>query len=106
MYSQQIFDEMNTDEVIVDDTSVIVNSCTNDSINNVGEYLDCTKVMFERRLMDESKKQSSLEDFILHRTIGIGAFGRVLLVNHKSDVKTFLAMKVRNITVETIRFVL
>ncbi|CAI6371381.1 unnamed protein product, partial [Macrosiphum euphorbiae] len=39
---------------------------------------------------------SEIGDFIFHKTIGLGAFGRVMLVNHKSKPEQFLAMKVRN----------
>lgn len=86
---------MNVDEIVNVTINVVENGCTKDNINNVGEYLNCSKMMFEHRLKNEYMKQSSLDDFILHKTIGVGAFGRVLLVNHKSDDKKFLAMKVR-----------
>lgn len=49
--------------------------------------------MFELRLNTQMKK-SSFDDFILHQSIGEGAFGRVLLVQYKSDENTFFAMKV------------
>lgn len=69
--------------------------CSDVDITDIGEYLECSKVKFEHRLEHEQHTREALfEDFILHKTIGIGAFGRVLLVNHKSDAKKFLAMKV------------
>lgn len=71
-------------------------SCTDqDVITDITEYLHCSKVKFDYRFENEQHtREAQFEDFILHKTIGMGAFGRVLLVNHKSDEKTFLAMKV------------
>lgn len=63
-------------------------------INNIEAYLNCAKAMFEVRAKKVLIAESSFEDFVIHKTIGMGAFGRVLLVNHKSDNKTLLAMKV------------
>lgn len=65
------------------------------AINNIETYLNCAKSMFEERINRVLIAESSFQDFIVHKTIGMGAFGRVLLVNHKSDNKTLLAMKVR-----------
>lgn len=62
-------------------------------IENIQEYLNCSKTVFERRLTEQMKK-SSFDDFILHQSIGEGAFGRVILVQHKSDENAFFAMKV------------
>lgn len=81
-------------EIKITDMTIETN-CTGESINNVQEYLDCSKIMFERRLNSDKMVESAVfEDFILHKTIGMGTFGRVLLVNHKSNGKKFLAMKV------------
>lgn len=66
-------------------------------IENIQVYFDCSKTMFENSLKNEKFKKSSISDFILHEPIGMGAFGRVLLVHHKSDKNTFLAMKVINL---------
>lgn len=70
------------------------NDCSKHNVHGIDEYLDCSKLLFERRYNNESIEESSLDDFVLHKTIGVGAFGRVLLVNHKSDRETYLAMKV------------
>lgn len=74
----------------------VEHKCTKESINNIQEYLDCSKIMFEYRLNnnDQLIEPAVFEDFVLHKTIGLGAYGRVLLVNHKSDGQKFLAMKV------------
>lgn len=63
------------------------------TIESVQEYLNCSKTVFEIRLNEQMKK-SSYDDFILHQSIGEGAFGRVMLVHHKSDENVFFAMKV------------
>lgn len=63
-------------------------------ISDVKQYLDCAKIEFEHRLNNEKMVLSTFDDFKLHKTIGLGSFGRVILVNHKSDSNTFLAMKV------------
>lgn len=71
-------------------------SCSDgDVITDINEYLDCSKAKFEYRFENEQHtREAQFEDFTLHKTIGMGAFGRVMLVNHKSDKETFLAMKV------------
>ncbi|XP_050534999.1 cAMP-dependent protein kinase catalytic subunit alpha-like [Daktulosphaira vitifoliae] len=71
-------------------------TCLNkpNSIKSIEEYLNCAKKVFERRLENEKMIRTKADEFILHKTIGLGAFGRVLLVNHNSDPNTFLAMKV------------
>lgn len=63
-------------------------------LNDLVEYLDCSKAVFENRLDGDKIEESSLNDFTLHRTIGVGAFGRVILVSHKVDPNKYLAMKV------------
>lgn len=75
-------------------TNVDDRECVKDDTINFDEYLDCSKVLFENRLKYGIVTQSKFDDFILHKTIGMGSFGRVILVNHKSDNNTFLAMKV------------
>lgn len=73
--------------------------CKLEDLNKNQEYLDCCKIHFENRLKKRQTVESSFHDFIIHKTIGMGAFGRVMLVNHKSDPKKFLAMKVRKLIV-------
>jgi len=65
-------------------------------VTDIKEYLKCSKLQFEKRLNDnlDNIKQCHVSDFVLLKTIGIGAFCRVLLVHHKSDDTKFLAMKV------------
>ncbi|XP_050440041.1 cAMP-dependent protein kinase catalytic subunit alpha-like [Adelges cooleyi] len=64
------------------------------SQTSVSEYLECATKLFKNRLENEKIIESKFDDFNLIKTIGKGAFGRVILVNHKSDPKTFLAMKI------------
>lgn len=71
------------------------NNCILEDINKIQEYLECSKINFEDRLKQQPMDESSINDFIFHKTIGVGAFGRVMLVNHKSKPDKFLAMKVR-----------
>jgi hypothetical protein len=72
------------------------NNCILEDINKIQDYLECSKKNFEDRLKQQPMDESSFHDFILHKTIGVGAFGRVMLVNHKLHPNKFLAMKVRN----------
>jgi len=72
------------------------NNCILEDISKIQEYLECSKINFENRLRQQPMITSSVNDFIFHKTIGMGAFGRVMLVNHKLKPETFLAMKVRN----------
>lgn len=72
------------------------NNCILEDINKIEEYLECSKINFENRLSQQPMNESSINDFVFHKTIGMGAFGRVMLVNHKSKPEKFLAMKVRN----------
>lgn len=71
------------------------NNCMLEDIDKIQEYLECSKINFENRLKRQPMKESSVNDFTFHKTIGMGAFGRVMLVNHKLDPRKFLAMKVR-----------
>ncbi|XP_006825885.1 cAMP-dependent protein kinase catalytic subunit PRKX-like [Saccoglossus kowalevskii] len=50
---------------------------------------------------DEGERQYKLEDFDIHKTVGTGTFGRVVLVKDKKT-KTYFALKVLNIS-EVIR---
>ncbi|XP_060876150.1 cAMP-dependent protein kinase catalytic subunit beta-like [Metopolophium dirhodum] len=70
------------------------NNCILEDINKIQEYLECSKINFENRLRQQQMDESSVDDFIFHKTIGMGAFGRVMLVNHKLKPETFLAMKI------------
>lgn len=72
------------------------NNCILEDINKVQEYLECSKLNFENRLRRQQMNDSAVDDFTFHKTIGMGAFGRVMLVNHKLKPEVFLAMKVRN----------
>lgn len=72
----------------------MVNSSLQGEIKDIQEYLVISKTMFEHRLNNFDMEESKFKDFILHKTIGLGAYGRVWLVNHKSDDNKFLAMKV------------
>ncbi|VVC44770.1 Protein kinase domain,Protein kinase-like domain,Serine/threonine-protein kinase, active [Cinara cedri] len=76
------------------DNMAVDYDCTKQNISNIKEYLDCSKIKFEYRLTNDKMQLSTFDDFVLLKTIGLGAFGRVFLVHHKSDNKTFLAMKV------------
>ncbi|XP_050430643.1 cAMP-dependent protein kinase catalytic subunit alpha-like [Adelges cooleyi] len=62
--------------------------------SSILEYLECAAKLFETRLENEKIAESKVDEFQLIKTIGVGAFGRVILVTHKSDPNTFLAMKV------------
>lgn len=73
---------------------VIDQDCAQEITSTLKEYLDCSKINFENRLNNTKIQLSTFSDFILHKTIGLGAFGRVYLVHHKSNNKKFLAMKV------------
>jgi len=75
------------------------NNCVLEDTSKINDYLKCSKMSFEYRLNQQPMNESSLDDFVLHKTIGLGAFGRVMLVNHKSDPKKFLAMKVRKLII-------
>jgi len=70
------------------------NQCILEDISKIQEYLECSKSNFEDRLKQQPMIESSINDFVFHKTIGMGAFGRVMLVNHKSKPDKFLAMKV------------
>ncbi|XP_025191950.1 cAMP-dependent protein kinase catalytic subunit beta-like [Melanaphis sacchari] len=70
------------------------NDCILEDINKIQDYLECSKKNFEERLKQQPMNESSFHDFVLHKTIGVGAFGRVMLVNHKLDSNKFLAMKI------------
>ncbi|XP_026816004.1 cAMP-dependent protein kinase catalytic subunit beta-like [Rhopalosiphum maidis] len=69
-------------------------NCILEDINKIQDYLECSKKNFEDRLKQQPMNESSFHDFILHKTIGVGAFGRVMLVNHKLHPNKFLAMKI------------
>jgi len=73
------------------------NICILEDISKIQDYLECSKRNFEDRLKQRPMNESSFHDFVLHKTIGVGAFGRVMLVNHKLNPDKFFAMKVRNI---------
>ncbi|CAI6356219.1 unnamed protein product [Macrosiphum euphorbiae] len=72
------------------------NNCILEDINKIQEYLECSKINFENRLKQQPMNESAVGDFIFHKTIGMGAFGRVMLVNHKLKPEPILSMKVRN----------
>jgi len=71
------------------------NNCLLEDIDKIQEFLECSKINFEDRLKRQPMNESSINDFTFHKTIGMGAFGRVMLVNHKLNPGKFLAMKVR-----------
>lgn len=68
--------------------------CLQKTLSSISEYLECATKLFETRLENEKITESKVDEFQLIKTIGVGAFGRVILVTHKSDPNTFLAMKV------------
>lgn len=65
-------------------------------IIDVKDYLNCCKILFEQRYNNEGSAavETPFEDFTLHSIVGKGAFGTVVIVNHKSDDSKFFAMKV------------
>jgi len=56
-------------------------------------WLEKAKEEFEERWANPRKPNAKLEDFNMTKTLGAGAFGRVVLVQHKSS-KEFYAMKI------------
>ncbi|XP_026481705.1 cAMP-dependent protein kinase catalytic subunit beta-like [Ctenocephalides felis] len=61
--------------------------------NDYDLYLRKAKVKFEHRYNKEFVENAKLDDFILLRTLGAGAFGRVILVKHKAKPGVAYAMK-------------
>jgi protein kinase A len=57
------------------------------------EWLENAKIEFERNWVTPTRNNAVLEDFDRQRTLGVGTFGRVILVQHKRD-KQFYAMKI------------
>lgn len=61
---------------------------------SVQEFLNFSKTKFEIRFSQENKTVTPIDDFEVIKTIGVGGFGRVFLVNHKVEPQKYLAMKV------------
>jgi len=57
------------------------------------DFLDKAKKDFEEKWSKNPKNTASLDDFERLKTLGTGSFGRVMLVQHKSN-KTHYAMKI------------
>merc|ERR1711874_179440 len=64
-----------------------------DSTESVQDFLDKAKKDFEEKWSKNPKNTASLDDFERLKTLGTGSFGRVMLVQHKSN-KTHYAMKI------------
>merc|ERR1712113_1250917 len=60
---------------------------------HVKEFLEKCKSEFEEKWNHPKHNTASLEDFERLKTLGTGSFGRVMLVQHKSN-KTHYAMKI------------
>ncbi|XP_076346468.1 cAMP-dependent protein kinase catalytic subunit 1-like isoform X4 [Tachypleus tridentatus] len=57
------------------------------------QFLEEAKEKFEKKWNNPSKNTASLDDFDRLKTLGTGSFGRVMLVQHKSN-KEYYAMKI------------
>jgi len=64
-----------------------------DSSESVQDFLEKAKKEFEENYAKNPKNTACLEDFDRLKTLGTGSFGRVMLVQHRSN-KTHYAMKI------------
>lgn len=92
---------------------------SNGTLNGVHKKLDTTKIPFsapvdavQASLVVNNQKDSAtdypstkwqLEDFEVHRTLGTGSFGRVLLAKHRVSEKYYAIKKLRKADVVRLR---
>ncbi|GFO40773.1 CAMP-dependent protein kinase catalytic subunit [Plakobranchus ocellatus] len=65
-----------------------------DPAENVKEFLARAKEEFVQKWEHPPASSSTLDDFDRIKTLGTGSFGRVMLVQHKGESKTYYAMKI------------
>ncbi|KAK3791594.1 hypothetical protein RRG08_002949 [Elysia crispata] len=65
-----------------------------DPAENVKEFLARAKEEFQQKWDHPPASSSTLDDFDRIKTLGTGSFGRVMLVQHKGESKTYFAMKI------------
>ncbi|CAG5125519.1 unnamed protein product, partial [Candidula unifasciata] len=58
------------------------------------EFLARAKEEFQQKWDHAPPSSSCLDDFDRIKTLGTGSFGRVMLVQHKGEGKTYYAMKI------------
>ncbi|KAF7414660.1 hypothetical protein HZH68_003149 [Vespula germanica] len=66
-----------------------------EKLKEYNQILDELKVLFWKKWVEKKEQMGKLDDFERIRTIGTGAFGRVMLVKHKIT-SIFYAMKILN----------
>ncbi|KAK0055446.1 cAMP-dependent protein kinase catalytic subunit alpha isoform X2, partial [Biomphalaria pfeifferi] len=65
-----------------------------DPAENVKEFLAKAKEEFQQKWDHPPNSACTLDDFDRIKTLGTGSFGRVMLVQHKGENKSFYAMKI------------
>jgi protein kinase A len=86
---------LSSKSVKISPTNMVTERHRQDSFKEYDNILEELRIVFETRWKQSVKANQvgNLEDFDIQRTLGTGAFGRVLLVKHKND-HNYYAMKI------------